>query len=55
MLWPDGGTGMPHKHPSWGKCSHCPAASYYAQLLAQLICNPVTISALLLGLIWLIH
>ena len=31
MVWPDGGTGMYHKHPFIGKCKWCPARSQLAQ------------------------
>lgn len=46
MVWPDGGIGRPHEHPFWGKCSTCPAVPQWAQLLTELIFNPVMLAML---------
>lgn len=35
--WPDGGIGFMHKHPFWGKCPHCPAASGCIQMVVDLV------------------
>lgn len=36
-IWPDGGIGNMHKHPWWGHCKHCPAASGCAQRVSEIV------------------
>jgi hypothetical protein len=53
MVWPDGGTGLPHYHPYWRTCEECPAYPGWKQDLALFLFNPITISLILLLLIGL--